>query len=130
MGESENHHGPESLPQQELLQDTQGSVSSAVPAPLSQLPSLCRAAKSSQDSPRWRCPSGCRAWNGLEEHNGNLEPGESISAFRQRAAEAERDQDPRDAALGGVERVRENRKECKDGEELSLCHVKKSGPNL
>lgn len=48
------------------------------------------------------------------------------SAYRQRAAEAERDQDAMDAVLGGVETVRgslENSKECKDGEESSLCHV-------
>lgn len=51
---------------------------------------------------------------------------EASSAYRQRAAEAERDQDPMDAALGDVERVREsleNSKECKDGEKSSLCHV-------
>lgn len=51
---------------------------------------------------------------------------EASSASRQRAAGAERDQNPMDAALAAVERAREsleNSKECKDGEESSLCLI-------
>lgn len=117
-GESEKHHGPESLPLRELLQDRAGQCPQHIPAPLSHPLQVSQVHSGlAQVMALLLAAEPGKGWRNRTEI---LNQVKASSVCRQR------EQDPMDAALGGVERVRgslENSEKCEDGEESSWCHI-------